>query len=152
MIQANRWLIGAVAAVAISTVALWEGKRNDPYEDLAGIQTVCYGETNVEMRRYSDAECKAMLAESIVKYGDGVLQCVSVPISQNTHSALSSFAYNVGVANFCKSTVARKLNSGDTVGACNSLMAWTYVKGKHVPGLANRRKVERDLCLKGCIQ
>lgn len=145
----NRWLIGAVAAVTISTVSLLEGRSNDPYKDIVGVWTVCDGETNVKMRRYSDAECDAMLRSSLVKYGNGVLNCINVPISQNQHAAFTSFAYNVGVPAFCKSSLLKKLNAGDYVGACNGLLAWTYAGGKYVQGLANRRKVEQRLCLKG---
>ena len=145
----NAWLAGVVAAVTISTVSLLEGRSNDPYQDIVGVWTVCDGETNVEMRRYTDAECNAMLRRSLVKYGDGILGCITVPISQNQHAAFTSFAYNVGVPAFCKSTVVKKLNAGDYVGACNGMLAWSYAGGKYVQGLYNRRKVEQRLCLKG---
>lgn len=56
---------GGVAAAALTLavplIAKWEGKRNDPYRDIVGVKTVCYGETRVPMRPYSDAECTAML-------------------------------------------------------------------------------------------
>lgn len=145
----NKWLVGIIAAVTISTVSLLEGRSNDPYVDIVGVQTVCDGETNVQMRRYSDAECDAMLRKSLVKYGNGVLECITVPVSQNQHAAFTSFAYNVGVPAFCKSTMVKKLNAGDYVGACDGLLAWTYAGGKYVQGLANRRKIEQRLCLKG---
>jgi len=46
-------LIGTGAAAAlIALVGAWEGKRNDPYRDIVGVWTVCYGETNVAMRRW----------------------------------------------------------------------------------------------------
>ena len=32
-------------ALAVPKIATYEGKKNDPYKDLAGIPTVCYGET-----------------------------------------------------------------------------------------------------------
>lgn len=145
----NRWLIGAVAAVTISTVGMLEGRGNDPYQDIVGVWTVCDGETNVKMRRYTDAECDGMLRGSLVKYGDGILQCINVPISQNQHAAFTSFSYNVGVPAFCKSSLLKRLNAGDYVGACNGMTAWTYAGGRYVQGLANRRKVEQRLCLKG---
>lgn len=145
----NRWLIGTVAAVTIATVSLLEGRSNDPYQDIVGVWTVCDGETNVKMRRYTDAQCDSMLRSSLVKYGNGVLQCINVPVSQNQHAAFTSFAYNVGVPAFCKSSLLKKLNAGDYVGACDGMLAWTYAGGKYVQGLANRRKVEQRLCLKG---
>lgn len=147
MNPANRWLLGTVAAATVAIVATWEGKSNDPYFDIVGVRTVCYGETNTAMRRYSDAECKAMLKASLTKYGDGLLQCVNVPISQNQHAAFTSFAYNVGVSTFCKSSVVRKLNAGDREGACKAMGLYVYAGGKFVRGLENRRKDEVQLCL-----
>ena len=145
----NKWLVGVTAAVTIATVSLMEGRSNDPYKDIVGVWTVCDGETNVKMRRYSNAECDTMLRTSLVKYGNGVLECVNVPISQNQHAAFTSFAYNVGTGAFCKSSLLKKLNAGDYVGACDGLLAWSYAGGKYVQGLANRRNVEQRLCLKG---
>jgi lysozyme len=145
----NKWLVGSIAAVTIATVSLLEGRSNDPYKDIVGVWTVCDGETNVKMRRYTDAECDSMLRKSLVKYGNGVLQCIAVPISVNQHAAFTSFAYNVGVPAFCESSLVRKLNNADYVGACNGMLAWTYAGGKYVQGLANRRKIEQRLCLKG---
>lgn len=143
----NKWLLGAVTAATISAVAIHEGISTDPYEDIVGVATVCYGETNVEMRRYTLAECKVMLGKSLVKYGDGVLACLNVPINQNQHGAFTSFAYNVGVGAFCGSSVARRLNAGDYAGACDAMMAWDMAGGKHVMGLRTRRAAERKLCL-----
>lgn len=152
----NKWLIGSVAAVTIAGAALWEGKRNVPYIPIPGdVWTVCYGETKVQMRRYSDAECATMLKHSLVKYSDGVLQCINVPVNANEHSAYTLFAYNVGVPAFCRSNLLRKLNRGDHAGACKGLAtadsgkpAWSYAQGKYVQGLQNRRRYERNLCLK----
>jgi lysozyme len=151
MNQANKWLVGVVAAVTITAVATFEGKSNDPYLDLANIWTVCYGQTHVEMRHYADAECKGMLSASLVKYGDSILQCINVPVTQNQHAAFTSLSYNIGVEAFCKSTLVKKLNQGDYRGACDGLMRWVYVNGKFVQGLANRREVEREICLKEIV-
>jgi lysozyme len=60
-----------------------------------------------------------------------------------------SFAYNVGGGNYCGSTLVRKLNAGDTAGACNELTRWTRAKGIVLPGLVKRREAERQLCLQG---
>lgn len=153
----NKWLVGTVAAVTLSGAALWEGKRNVPYIPIPGdVPTVCYGETKVAMRRYTDAECLSMLKQSLVKYSDGVLTCINVPINANEHAAFSLFAYNEGVANFCGSDLLRKLNRGDHIGACMGMAtnpitgkpAWSYAQGRYVQGLQNRRLYERNLCLK----
>lgn len=147
----NKWLLGlaASAVFAIPTVKLLEGRSLDPYQDIVKVWTVCDGETNVKMRRYSNAECDAMTQRSLTRYGDAILSCITVPISARQHAAFSSFSYNVGVQAFCKSSLVKKLNAGDYEGACRGMYAWVYAGGKRVQGLANRRDVEVRLCLSG---
>lgn len=144
----NAWLVGAVAASTIALTTQLEGRSNKPYLDIVRVWTVCDGETNVPMRYYSNAECDAMTKKSLVKYGDGVLSCVTAPLSANQHAALTLFAYNVGVPTACKSSVVRKINNGDYVGGCNFLLEYSYAGGRYVQGLRNRRIAEQKLCLK----
>ena len=71
--------IAAASAVAIPFIAGWEGKRNDPYSDIVGVKTVCYGETRVTMRRYTDAECLQMLNRAVTEdYMKPVLECTPI--------------------------------------------------------------------------
>jgi len=63
--------------------------------------------------------------------------------------AFVDVAYNIGVSGFCGSSMARRTNARDMVGACNSLLMWNKVGGKEVRGLTRRRLAKRELCLKG---
>lgn len=148
---------GLAAAITLATplVAAWEGKRNDPYVDIAGVVTVCYGETrNVGNRHYSDAECLAMLNQSLARHAAQVIACMP-PAPVPTQAAFISFGYNVGAAAACGSGAMRRLRAGDIQGACDNLLAWDKVRspvtGKLRPstGLANRRAAERRLCMQG---
>ena len=141
--------LAAAMALAVPLVAKWEGKRNDPYLDIVGIATVCYGETNVAMRRYSDAECSAMLRKSLTdSYAVPVIRCTPILADRPYQlAAASSLAYNIGTTAYCRSTVARRFNAGDFVGACNGFLSWSYAGGRQVQGLLNRRRDERKLCL-----
>lgn len=148
-------LIGAgAAALLTTTVATWEGKRNDPYEDIAGIMTVCYGETQAPMRRYSDAECKALLQARLADYAAPVL---ARNPELRGHApqvvAATSLAYNIGPEAYARSTVARRFSAGDWTGACNGFLAWNKarVNGRLQPvrGLTRRREEERRICLTG---
>lgn len=140
----------AIAAALIATVAQFEGKSNAPYRDIVGVWTVCYGETNVAMRRYSDAECQDMLADSLTGYAGPVL-AVNPELRGHGNQiiAASSLAYNIGVPNYRRSTVAKKFRAGDWRGACNAFLSWSYAGGKQVKGLLNRRNAERAICLRG---
>lgn len=148
----NKWLIGSVGAALIAGAALWEGDRYTPYEDIVGVLTVCQGYTGpdiVRTKTYTPNECRTILKRELGEHGAAVLKCTNVPLSQNQYDAFTLFTYNVGGTAFCKSSLLKKLNSGDYVGACNGLLAWVYAGGKYVQGLYNRRKFERDICLKG---
>jgi lysozyme len=145
--------VAAACALALPLVAVWEGLRTEPYLDLVKRPTVCFGETNVEMRRYTRPECEAMLQKSLAKYAEPVLDCIPSDAPLSVKAAMTSLAYNAGSRAVCGSTAARRANALDYRGACDALMAWNKarVNGKLVPvkGLTNRRAAERELCLKG---
>jgi hypothetical protein len=61
-------------AAALALIPAWEGKKNDPYFDSVRIETVCFGETKVKMRHYTDAECNAMLAKRVKEFQAAVLK------------------------------------------------------------------------------
>jgi lysozyme len=142
--------LAAVLVLAGPLVQHWEGKRNDPYNDIVSVRTVCYGETyNVQERRYSDAECTAQLNASLAKHATAVRACIPSDIPVQTQAAFVSFGYNVGIDAACKSTVAKRLRAHDLRNACAALSSWVYAGGKVVNGLKRRRADEVALCLKG---
>jgi lysozyme len=148
--------LGVAATIAITAlIQPWEGLERKPYRDVGGVWTVCYGHTGsdiVKDKVYSNEECHELLMSDVIPTAKAVDTYVKVPISHETRAALISFTYNVGINAFKNSTLLRKLNAGDTVGACDQLMRWVYVKGRYVKGLENRRIAERQLCLKGATQ
>jgi lysozyme len=147
----------AIGLAATLLIAPWEGKRNDPYLDIVKVPTVCYGETQVAMRRYSDAECASMLGDAVGgRYAPKVYACVPGLRTRPYPAAASiSLAYNIGTAGFCRSTAARRFNAGDWRGGCTAFGSWVKVtdrrtgKARVVPGLVNRRRAEIVICLKG---
>lgn len=144
-------LVGSVLtalALAAATIAPWEGKRNEPYADPIGIVTVCYGETRVPMRRYSDAECLAMLEQASAEFLEGVRRR-NPAIAGFPHqwAAHTSFAYNVGLGTYGKSSVARLFEEGRQVEACRFLGRYVYAGGRKLRGLERRRAAEIALCL-----
>ncbi len=149
--QALAGTVGAAAAgLLIALVAQWEGKRNEPYRDIVGVMTVCYGETRVPMRRYSDAECNEMLA-------DGINDFAKVVLARNPElrghpyqlAAATSLAFNIGGAAYTRSTVAKRFTARRWREACDGFLAWSYAGGRQIKGLLNRRRAEREICLRG---
>lgn len=139
------------SASLVATVIQFEGSEPVAYQDVVGVQTVCAGHTGPDIdpnKVYTAQECNAMLVHDLTKHGQGLLQCITVPINQNQYDAFTSFTFNVGVQGFCKSTLVKKLNAGDYTGACDQMTRWVYADGKKFQGLVNRRKKERELCLK----
>lgn len=139
---------GAVAIAAVLIPSL-EGIEYKPYRDVVGVLTVCYGHTGADIipgKTYSEAECKAMLDKDLVPFARSVERSVKVPASEYQKAALISFSYNVGVKAFESSTLLKKLNAGDSKGACDEMRRWNRAGGKVRKGLINRREVEREIC------
>lgn len=160
---------GGLVAAAVMTIALpftaqHEGLRLKAYLDPVGIPTICYGETkNVELGQVkSRQECDEMLAVRLAWFGYQVDQLVMPEMAPETHAALTSFAYNIGVGAFKNSTALRKMNTGDQVGGCKAIATKIIREdgrcvgygcgragGKLWAGLQKRRQQESKLCLKG---
>ncbi len=139
---------GAIAIAAVLIPDL-EGLRYEPYRDVVGVLTVCYGHTGADIvigKRYTSGECKAMLDKDLVPFARSVERSVKIPASEYQKASLISFSYNVGVKAFESSTLLRKLNAGDSKGACDEMRRWNKAGGKVWKGLINRREVEREIC------
>ncbi|WP_370275463.1 lysozyme [Yersinia ruckeri] len=150
-------LLGVAASGAMAiTLALvgghdgLEGREYMPYRDVVGVLTVCDGHTGQDIilgKRYSDAECDALLQQDLIPVFAAIDRIVNVPMTDFRKAALASFGYNVGISAMTHSTLVKKLNRGDTSGACDELRRWIKAGGKVWKGLVNRREVERELCL-----
>ncbi|MBA7877223.1 MULTISPECIES: lysozyme [unclassified Citrobacter] len=147
-------ILGGSGAITIAAVMLGnadglEGRRYYPYQDVVGVWTVCDGHTGNDIRRghrYTDKECDVLLNDDLYKVANQIDPLIKVKIPVTTRAALYSFAYNVGSGAFGKSTLLKKLNSGDLPGACKELQRWTYAGGQQWKGLITRREVEREVC------
>ncbi|WP_428719148.1 lysozyme [Undibacterium curvum] len=147
-------VIGAsAAALVVPLVVSYEGTILHSYRDPIGIVTACTGHTGPELRmgqQFTQEQCQQMLEADLLKHASD-LDCIKAPLTDGQKAAFLSFAFNVGGAKFCASTMAKKANAGDLVGACNELPRWTLAGGKELPGLVKRRAAERALCLRGML-
>lgn len=127
-----------------------EGVRYQPYRDVVGVWTVCYGHTGSDVKigkTYTETECAILLTKDLNTIARQIDPYIKVPIPATMRGALYSFAYNVGAGNFKTSTLLRKINLGDTKGACEQLRRWIYAGDKQWKGLITRREIEREVCL-----
>lgn len=145
-------LVGATAATQLlGFTPRFEGTVLATYRDLGGVLTYCTGATEDAQwgRTYTAAECRSRLDLDLQRHAAGVMACVRVPLSTGQRVAFVDAAYNIGVAAFCGSSMARRANAGDMAGACDALLMWDKVDGRRVAGLTRRRQAERQLCREG---
>ena len=74
-------------------------------------------------------------------------QCVTGNLTQDQFDALCSFVFNLGCGNFRKSTLLKKINEEDDVGASEEFKRWDKANGKVMAGLTRRRMAEMELFL-----
>jgi lysozyme len=141
----------ALFAAAVMLIGGYEGVRTVAYRDVVGVPTICFGETRgVKMGDTATMEqCKEMLGDALVEWSSGLDKCLTRHVPDKPYIAFLSWSYNVGLGAACKSTLVRKANAGDVVGACNELLKWDKAGGRVIGGLTKRRQDERRLCLEG---
>ncbi len=139
---------GAVS-IALTVIGYFEGVRYEPYRDVAGILTVCYGHTGndiIQGKTYTQQECDELLQKDFIRTQQQVDILVKVPVDDKTKASLYSFTFNVGTSAFARSTLLKKLNVGDQYGACEEMKRWVYAGGSVWRGLVSRRDAESALC------
>ena len=105
--------------------------------------------TSVKLGQKITVEHAQELFEKDLAYFEKIVDSqVKVPITQGQFDALVSFCYNVGDGAFKNSTLLRKLNAKDYVGASEEFQRWTKQKGKVLRGLVVRRHLEKQLFCK----
>lgn len=146
--------IAAVIALISPFVMQKEGHEARPYKDQVGVLTVCYGHTgrDIRVKTYTDDECRQLLNEDLSTASTGVL-LVSPKLADKPYilGAATSFAYNVGIRTYAKSSVAKDFNAGKYSEGCTDMLKYTYAGGKYNKGLFNRRTEEYKICMKGVI-
>lgn len=151
----KRSLMGTLVATAMGVAALTqvggeEGLRLKTYKDIVGVPTYCYGETKgAQMGQvYTKAQCDKLLLARLDEFATKVEACVKKPMSERTEVAFVSFAYNIGVGGFCKSSAVRLYNEGKFREGCQAMIAWSRA-GRHTTVLRKRRLREINMCVAG---
>lgn len=79
-------------------------------------------------------------------FSNNVRRSLRVNLNENKFSALTSFAYNVGIGNLNRSTLLKKVNANpedETIRG--EFMKWNKAGGKVLNGLTRRREAEANL-------
>lgn len=133
----------------LELIKSFEGLRLKAYKCPAGVWTIGYGHTKgvKEGDVITEQEAEDMLKKDVVGFEINVRGAVIPNLNDHQYDALTSFAYNVGLGNFRKSTLLRLINSGITAreDITNQFMRWVYAGGKKLTGLVRRRTAEVEL-------
>jgi lysozyme len=141
---------------ATKIIAQFEGLRLRAYQDTGNIWTIGYGttinpETGLPIKKgdvITKEKALSWLRINTAALETQIKKLVKLPINANQLTALTSLAYNIGIGAFTRSTLLRMLNSAsDKNLVAAQFIRWNKVKGKEVPGLTNRRKLEAELFL-----
>lgn len=119
------------------------------YRDAAGLPTIGCGHLIQKGENFTNgithSQALDLLRDDLTRFEDVVNSKVTVDLTQNQYDALVAFSFNVGVGAFMKSTLLKKLNSGDYDAVPAQLRVWTKAGGKTLAGLVNRREKEIEL-------
>lgn len=114
----------------------------------AGVLTIGWGHTNHHGRKFTrdsvwtQAACDEAFSEDMLGFESAVRRLVKVKLTPYQFDALVSFCYNCGEGNLAKSTLLKKVNAGDFLGAALEFGKWNKGGGKVLAGLTRRRASE----------
>ena len=131
----------------------FEGCKLKAYKCPAGLWTISWGltfypdgtkvkEGDVITQQQAEDYFNAIV-DDFAKKADALIKS---NVTDNNFSALVSFAYNVGMGNFQRSTLLRKVNANPkdkTILA--EFKKWTRANGEVLKGLVRRRDAEAKL-------
>lgn len=160
-IQRIKSSMSTISEDCVNFVAYWEGFPNggQPYNDPVGHCTIGYGHLihygncnpfdHEKWGKLTEKEAKQLLRKDLETFANGVKERTTLwpKLEQHERDALISFAFNVGLGAYGKSTLLQKLNKGDKRGAAKEFPRWVYASGQILPGLVRRREAERKMFL-----
>lgn len=136
----------------INLIKSFEGLRLTAYKPVSTEKyyTIGYGHYGEDVKagsKITEQQATDLLKKDIAKFESGVTSVLKgKSICQHKFDALVSFAYNVGLNNFNKSTLLKKVLANP----CDSnikdeFMKWVFAGGKKLDGLIRRRKAESEM-------
>ena len=143
-----------VSARGIQLIKHHEGVRSRPYRCPAGLWTVGVGHLIGDgkslpdswNRTFTQEEIDGLLKSDLRRFELGICKMLpNVPLRQGEFDCLVSFAFNLGLGTFQRSTIRQAILRDDKEAAMDSLMKYCKAGGKILKGLLNRRTDERKM-------
>lgn len=131
----------------IDLIKKYEGFRAKAYRCRANVLTIGYGHTlNVKSTDVIDKAQAEYFLKQDVEFAEKEVNKHNLNINQNQFDALVSFMFNLGVGNFARSTLLKKIKSNPNDPTIKKeFERWIYAGGKILTGLVRRRKEEAEL-------
>lgn len=132
---------------AYALIRRFEGLRLTAYRCPAGVWTIGYGHTSgvVPGMAITASQAEELLAQDVAA-AERIVNAERLRLRQCQFDALVSFVFNVGGANFRKSTLLARIKvNADENAIMDEFLRWVYAGGVVLPGLQKRRLKEMRL-------
>lgn len=143
-----------ISDAGLSLIRTFEGLSTKAYRCPAGVWTIGYGHTaGVKAGQViTEKQADELLKRDLVEYEHKIENwCKNIKLTQSQFDALVSFEFNTKGDTLPRSTIFKRLQSGDMSGAADAFLMWDKVTLKGVKvrcaGLHRRREAERRLFL-----
>ena len=143
-----------VSKAGIALIKHHEGVRSRPYRCPANLWTVGVGHLigdgkllpDSYNRTFTEEEINGLLKSDLRRFELGISKMLpNVPLRQCEFDCLVSFAFNLGLGTFQRSTLRQALLRNDKKAAMESLVKYCRAGGKILKGLQTRRLDEKAL-------
>ncbi|MES2724528.1 MAG: lysozyme [Pseudomonadota bacterium] len=142
-----------VSRTAIDLIKRFEGYRRKSAQLADGRWTIGYGHTLTarDGAEVSEQDAEALLLYDLIAVAHSVNEWTYTPLTQNQFDSLCAFAFNIGVDNFRRSSVLRRVNEGQLLQAACAMELWRKAdfEGERIviDALVRRRSAEKTLFL-----
>lgn len=142
-----------VSRAAVDLIKRFEGYRQSSAQLPDGRWTIGYGHTLTARpgATVSEKDAEALLLYDLISVAHSVNEHTYTPLTQNQFDALVCFAFNIGLENFLRSGVLRRINEGSLLQAACAMEMWRKAdfEGERIviDALVRRRSAEKTLFL-----
>ena len=142
-----------VSRAAVDLIKRFEGYRMKAAQLPDGRWTIGYGHTLTARggATVSEKDAEALLLYDLISVAHAVNEQTYAPLNQNQFDSLVCFAFNIGVDNFMRSGVLRRINEGSLLQAACAMEMWRKAdfEGERIviDALVRRRSAEKALFL-----
>jgi len=142
-----------VSRAAVDLIKRFEGYRQHAARLPDGRWTLGYGHTLTARggATVSERDAEALLLYDLITVAHAVNEHTYAPLNQNQFDALVCFAFNIGLDNFLRSGVLRRINEGSLLQAACAMEMWRKAdfEGERIviDALVRRRSAEKTLFL-----